>query len=258
MRLIGSEFAPEVYDVFEDTDHWVLVMQAPTLTCRSCDGLRAGSRRAFLLGERSGVAQGTVMERSGDAPTRHIPVTVPPWQAADAHSELSNVCSRQKKRAGLEARHHAQRLLSCVRALHDLNLVHTDLKTKHFLRFDGEWKCIDFDSVISEGTQALHPHAMLHPLRSRLISRPCVVWVSERPANHSLTAFPDWTHSPTLSTPCCLHTVNAGDPLLHRALRRARSRARPAGLRARPRDQSDRRVGDGIVTAVGFEPPGAF
>lgn len=104
MRLIGTEYAPEVYDVFPDAS--------------------------------SGL---------------HVLV----MQAADAHSELNNVVSRQKKRAGLEVRHHAQRLLSCVRALHDLNLVHTDLKTKHFLRFDGEWRCIDFDSVTSEGTNLI-------------------------------------------------------------------------------------------------------
>lgn len=86
MRLVGSDFAPEVYDVFEDS-------------------------------------------ASGD----HVLV----MQAADPYSELCNFVSRQKRRSPLEARHLAQRLLSCVRALHDLNVVHTDLKTKHFLRFDG-------------------------------------------------------------------------------------------------------------------------
>eukprot|EP00327_Prymnesium_parvum_P033079 CAMPEP_0195599388 /NCGR_PEP_ID=MMETSP0815-20121206/4007_1 /TAXON_ID=97485 /ORGANISM="Prymnesium parvum, Strain Texoma1" /LENGTH=1645 /DNA_ID=CAMNT_0040738823 /DNA_START=358 /DNA_END=5295 /DNA_ORIENTATION=+ len=100
-------------------------------------------------------------------------------QAADAHSELDNVISRQKKRVGLEVRHHAQRLLSCVRAMHDLNLVHTDLKTKHFLRFDGEWKCIDFDSVISEGTEAIPNctvrYAAPEVARSRLMGSPVVV-----------------------------------------------------------------------------------
>lgn len=55
----------------------------------------------------------------------------------------------------MQVRHLAQRLLNCVRALHNLNLVHTDLKTKHFLRFEGSWKLIDFDSVRSENEEAI-------------------------------------------------------------------------------------------------------
>lgn len=52
-------------------------------------------------------------------------------------------------------RTHAQRLTQCVLALHERGLVHCDLKTSHFLRFSGEWRLVDFDNVIADGTECV-------------------------------------------------------------------------------------------------------
>ena len=55
----------------------------------------------------------------------------------------------------MAARHHAQRLVQCVLALHDRQLVHCDLKTKHFLRFGGDYKLIDYGNAQGEGTECM-------------------------------------------------------------------------------------------------------
>ena len=36
-------------------------------------------------------------------------------------------------------------------------LIHCDLKTKHFLRFHGEWKLVDYGSVCDENAELLPP-----------------------------------------------------------------------------------------------------
>jgi len=59
------------------------------------------------------------------------------------------------KRDDLTTRSVALRLLQCVSALHDKGLVHADLKPKHFMRFDGDWKLIDFDNVLEDQTDCM-------------------------------------------------------------------------------------------------------
>ena len=63
---------------------------------------------------------------------------------ARAH-DLSN----RSKRARIALSRAAS--LICVEALHKKRLIHCDIKTKHFMRFGGEWKLIDYDSVLEEG-----------------------------------------------------------------------------------------------------------
>ena len=79
-------------------------------------------------------------------------------QAAEIHggcADLSSFCVRAQRMSeaerGLTVRSVAQKVLLCVEALHKKRLVHCDIKPSHFLRFDGVWKLIDYDSVLSEG-----------------------------------------------------------------------------------------------------------
>ena len=77
-------------------------------------------------------------------------------EAADPNGDLPRYIqiNRDRSRAdesGLFRRTLAQRFLACVNALHSKHLVHCDIKPKHFLRFGGEWKLIDYDSVLEEG-----------------------------------------------------------------------------------------------------------
>ena len=98
----------------------------------------------------------SLYDEAGEGGQQHVLV----MQAADPNyytpsscSELAHFCSRPRE--GIEVRTHAQRLLQCVLALHDRGLVHADLKVQHFLRFSGEWKLVDFDNVLSEGTECV-------------------------------------------------------------------------------------------------------
>ena len=64
---------------------------------------------------------------------------------------MANASTPTASARKLALRSHAQRLLLCVEALHKKRLVHCDIKSKHFLRFGGEWKLIDYDAVLEEG-----------------------------------------------------------------------------------------------------------
>ena len=116
----------------------------------------AAEREASLLGivgpETAPELYETFVDPTASGAEQHVLV----MEAADSLSAgLERFCC--KRREGLPARSHALRLITCVLALHDRQLVHCDLKTKHFLRFHGEWKLVDYGSVLDEGTERLGP-----------------------------------------------------------------------------------------------------
>ena len=120
LGIIGPDTAPELYETFATHD------------------------------ERGGGGGG-----GGGGAEQHVLV----MEAADSlwsgRPSLARFCAQRQGRAvsgagddqRLALRVHAQRLVQCVLNLHNKNLVHCDLKTKHFLRFHGEWKLVDYGSV---------------------------------------------------------------------------------------------------------------
>ena len=86
-------------------------------------------------------------DESGCGERRHVLA----MQAADVLSDLALFCQRERVLQGrLSLRHYALKLLQCVHALHKKGMVHTDIKTKHFMRFGGEWKLVDYDNATTE------------------------------------------------------------------------------------------------------------
>ena len=86
-------------------------------------------------------------DESGCGERRHVLA----MQAADVLSDLALFCQRERVLQGrLSLRHYALKLLQCVHALHKKGMVHTDIKTKHFMRFGGEWKLVDYDNATME------------------------------------------------------------------------------------------------------------
>ena len=86
-------------------------------------------------------------DESGCGERRHVLA----MQAADVLSDLALFCQRERVLQGrLSLRHYALKLLQCVHALHKKGMVHTDIKTKHFMRFGGEGKLVDYDNATTE------------------------------------------------------------------------------------------------------------
>ena len=77
-------------------------------------------------------------------------------EAADSLADLPSICARRTLIGNeLALRSNANRILHCVEAPHKKRLVHCDIKSKHFLRFNGEWKLIDYGSVLEEGDMSV-------------------------------------------------------------------------------------------------------
>ena len=74
-------------------------------------------------------------------------------EAADGRGDLRHFAMHRNDSTTLSMRHHMQRLLHCVAAVHEHGLVHTEIGASNFLRFGGEWKLIDYDGVVSEGSE---------------------------------------------------------------------------------------------------------
>ena len=126
MSLVGPDIAPEVYGTLRD--------------------------------EHSGEHQ--LVMQAADSTGSMSYADLPQYLRAAARKHARQAASNPpRRRDDLSTRSVALRLLQCVVALHDKGLVHADLKAKHFMRFSGDWKLIDYDTVTPPSRR--HPRALL-------------------------------------------------------------------------------------------------